>query len=435
MKKLTSLFLLLFSLSIYAQSFNEAKLDSLFTHLDNQQQLMGSLAIFQNGDRVYTNSFGYKDVELRSKNNRHTLYRIGSISKTFTATIIMQLVEENKLQLDTKLDKYFPEIPNASKITIENLLAHQSGLYNFTDDENYLEWLEEPKSKSELLKIFKENKGNSEPKKNTNYSNTNYVLLSFIIEEVEGKDFGVVLEKRILKPLNLKRTRFGEKIKPKNNEALSYFGEKNWELAPQTNMNIPMGAGGIVSDVSELTEFFDALFNKKIIKKSSLNKMIEYPGDFGLGIFKIPYRDKTAYGHTGGIDGFQSISLYFPNEKTGISLLSNGSRTSLNDALLGALDIYFGYDYEIPTLKPIKNAELYTGVYSGENFPLELEIFEHNSSLYGKATGQSSFELKETSENNFEFKPANLQIEFFPEENSLKFTQNGFSFDLDKKKE
>lgn len=432
MRNLILFFILLSSLSVKAQLFNNEKLDSLLSYLDEKSQLMGSVAIYQDGRKVYTHSMGYKDVELRSKPDSYTMYRMGSISKTFTATIILQLMEEGKLDLKTNLNKFYPEIPNSSKITMKDLLNHQSGLFNFTDSPSYLEWSKNPLSKEELLEIFKKQENSFGAGEKHGYSNTNYVLLTFIAEDIEQKSFEKIMEQRIIKPLDLKRTDFGKNIKSKNNEAFSYYGLKKWELASETDWSVPLGAGSIFSSASNLSKFMDALFEEKLIDKNSLELMTTTEEGFGLGIFELPYRDKKVFGHTGGIDGFQSIAVYFPNEKTAFSLLLNGTKRDINEVLLGIMDIYFGYPYQIPVLEKVENAERFTGIYSSPNFPLAIEIFLKNEFLYGKATGQSAFMLERISENSFGFPAANLQIDFKPEENSLLLTQHGQSHELKK---
>src|SRR5690606_25826233 len=123
---------LLFTFSSGAQEFNKLKMDSLFLLIDENQKGMGSISIFENGQEVYQNSFGYASLEDSVRASKKTKYRIGSISKTFTAAITMKLIEEGKLALDTKLNEYFPEIKNSDKITIEHLLRHRSGIFNLT---------------------------------------------------------------------------------------------------------------------------------------------------------------------------------------------------------------------------------------------------------------------------------------------------------------
>src|SRR5690625_1890590 len=435
MKRILPLFIFFISFSTIAQNFNQAKLDSLITYLSDKNQIMGNVSIYQNGSDVYRKAFGYRDVESRIFATSHTLYRIGSVTKTYTSAVIMQLIEENKLQLDTKLEEYFPKIPTASDINIEQLLSHQSGLVNFTDHPDYLNWSKESKTRQELLDVFIENGSSFEPGTKSQYSNTNYVLLTFIAEDIEDKDFGEILKKRIFDPLQLKRSKYGEKIHSRVDEAFSYYPEKIWELSPETNLSIPLGAGAISAEASEVSGFYHALFAGEIVKDSSLQEMTKIRGNYGLGLLQLPYRDKTVYGHTGGIDGFQSLAVYFPEEKTAVTLLLNASKMDINEVFLGVLDIYFGYDYQLPVIKKVKDAQEYIGTYSSPTFPLKLEVFTVDNLLFGQATGQPSFRLTQKSGHEFEFKPAGLYIEFNPEENNLKLTQQGHTFELQREEQ
>lgn len=387
---------------------------------------MGNVAIMQNGKNVYLNSFGVRDIELRDGVNKQTLYRIGSISKTFTATMIMQLIEEEKLSLDTKLSDFFPAILNSDKISVENLLTHQSGIANITETPEFLSYMYEPKTRDELLEIIGNLKSNFNPGEKSEYSNTNFILLTFIAEEIEKKSFEDIFDTRLVKKLKLKRTRFGGKIRPKNNETYSYFPNNGqWQKASESDMSIPLGAGAVVSTPGELNEFFNALFEGKLIDDYPLYEMTKTRGDFGLGIFSFPYKDKINFGHNGAIDGFSSMSFYFPNENTGFSIILNGSKININNIFITMMNIYFGYDSDLQLFKPLDNPETYTGIYTNPHFPLEIEIFSENNFLYAQATGQSSFMLSKEKENFFSFEPADLTIEFFPEEKRLKLTQMG----------
>lgn len=434
MNKIIFLFLLLSGWVLHAQNFETSKLDALFQELAEKDQFMGSLAIYQDGKKAYAKAVGFKDLEIRSLANTHTQYRIGSISKTYTASLIMLLVEEGKIQLSDKLSDFFPDLPNAGKIDILQLLSHQSGLANLTDRTDYLTWNQEEKSQSELLALIKAGGTDFEPGARNEYSNTNYILLSFIAEALEGKKFGKLLEKRIFQALDLKGTQLGGKIRIKNNEALSYtFDGNHWKLEPETNMSIPRGAGAVVASASNVAEFYNALFTGKILSPTSLETMKESHPDYGLGLFSLSFKDKKGFGHTGGIDGFQSIAIYFPEEKTSVALLSNGLQTELKEVLDGALSIYYGYAYDLPTFEPIVHPERYTGTYRGGDFPLDLEIHANKYALYGQATGQPSFKLKQIDETHFAYAPADLKIEFSPESNTLKLTQYGNSFTLTRK--
>jgi D-alanyl-D-alanine carboxypeptidase len=438
MKKIIfTLFSIVFTTILSAQNFEKAKMDSLFNLIDANEKSMGSLSIFHDGKEVYQFSIGYANVEKKQKANALTKYRVGSVSKIFTSAIILQMVEEGKLNLETKLDRFFPEIPNAGKITIEQLLRHRTGLFNFTNAPEYLEWMEQPKSKEALLELFVKNGSIFEPGDKFDYSNTNYVLLSFIAETIDGKSFTEILKQRIVVPLALTNTNYGGKIDPARNEAKSYTRANEWVPATETDMSIPTGAGAIVSTPTDLNLFLIALFSGKVISDKLLATMKEMKDGYGLGLIQFPFFEKKAFGHTGGIDGFQSNASWFPDEKVTVSMIINGTSMPMNDILIGVLSIYFGRDYKLPEFTPaiLLTAEelaAFTGTYSSEGFPLKITITQQGAALFGQGTGQPIFPLEAFEKNKFRFDQANLVIEFYPEENKLIILQGGGRFELTK---
>src|SRR5688572_12044890 len=158
MKRLNTLLLLtiFYSLISYGQTLNVAKLDSFFSSLEARDLALGSLSISKNGIIQYQRCIGYSFIDNDKKvpANINTKYRIGSVSKMFTAVMIFQLIEEGKVSLNQKLNLYFPTLPNANKITISNLLNHRSGLHNYTENTNYQEWMDKPVTHEELLKLI-----------------------------------------------------------------------------------------------------------------------------------------------------------------------------------------------------------------------------------------------------------------------------------------
>ncbi|HWZ21607.1 MAG TPA: serine hydrolase domain-containing protein, partial [Cytophagaceae bacterium] len=247
----------------FSQTFDKAKLDNYFQALENNNKFMGSVAVSQNGKLIYTKSVGYADIETNTKANENSKYRIGSISKTFTTVLILKATEEHKLDLTQTIDKYFPTVTNASKITISQLLYHRSGIPNFTNDKSYLNWNTQSKKESEMLEIVVKSGSDFEPDSKAEYSNSNFLLLSYILEKVYKKNYSKVLEDKIIKPLGLQNTFFGGKINLKNNECYSYKFLANWNKETETDLSIPMGAGAIVSTPTDLTIFSTALFEGK----------------------------------------------------------------------------------------------------------------------------------------------------------------------------
>lgn len=430
MKKLLILLsLTIFTITCFAQKFDKDKLDLYFQTLENNNKFMGSVAISEKGKIIYTKSIGFSDVETKIKPNEATKYRIGSISKTFTSTLILKAVEENKLSLEAKLNTYFPTLKNADQISISNLLNHRSGIHSFTDNENYLSWNTQKKSEKELLEIIEKGGSDFEPNSKADYSNSNYVLLSFILEKIYKKSYSEILTEKIIKPVGLKNTYYGGKINLKNNESNSYTFTKEWKKEPETDLSIPLGAGAIVSTPSDLLQFADALFSGKIISQKSLSLMETMKDNYGYGLFQMPFGTKKAFGHTGGIDGFTSNYGYFPAEKLSFAFTSNGSNYTNNNIAIAVLSAAFNQPYEIPTFKNIdlktEDLEQYLGIYSSKEIPLKITITKDDKILMAQATGQSAFPLNATEKNIFKFEQAGIVLEFNPAEKKMILNQGG----------
>lgn len=420
--------------TVFSQSINQPRLDSLFDILDEKNKAMGSLAISKKGTVLYSKAIGYSFISDKEKLSatEKTKYRIGSISKMFTATMVFQLIEEEKLNLTTTLDKYFPKLPNANTITISNLLNHRSGLHNFTDDPDYMTWMTQPKTQDEMLAIISKNKVDFQPNERASYSNSNYVVLGYIIEKISKQPYSKILNERITSKIGLSNTYFGSKTNPNNNESFSYQFISNWKQEPETDMSIPGGAGSIVSTPTDLIKFIEALFSMKLVSQNSLNQMKTITDGYGMGMFQIPFYTKKAFGHNGGIDGFASSLAYFPEDSLAVAYCTNGQVYPLNDILIGVLSVCFRKDYSIPTFNTIslktEDMDKYLGVYSSTQIPLKITITKDNTTLIAQATGQSSFPLEATEKDKFKFDQAGVKIEFNTDKNELTLKQGGGNF-------
>ncbi|MBN7800052.1 beta-lactamase family protein [Algoriphagus aestuariicola] len=412
-----------------AQSFDKAKLDRYFDALEESNRFMGSVAVSENGHVIYSRSLGYVDVERAVKANENSKYRIGSISKTFTSVLVLKAVEENRLGLDQTIEKYFPTVPNAEKITLKQLLSHRSGIHNFTDDQSYMTWFTQPKSEADMVAIIAAGGSDFEPESKASYSNSNYVLLTYILEKEFGKSYGDLIQENIVQPIGLKNTYFGGTIDSADNECKSYSFDGAWVLQPETDLSIPLGAGGIVSTPIDLNKFSDALFGGKILQPESLKLMTAMRDNFGFGLFPIPFYEKISYGHTGGIDGFTSVFSHFSDGSVSYALTSNGSNYNGNNITIAVLSALFDKPYEIPTFNiyEVSSEELdsYLGVYASTQIPLKITITRDKNSLLAQATGQSAFPLEATEKNVFKFDPAGIVMEFDPEKNAMILTQGG----------
>jgi D-alanyl-D-alanine carboxypeptidase len=264
------------------------------------------------------------------------------------------------------------------------------------------------------------------------------VLLSYILEKVFNQPYATSLTEFITQPHGLENTFLGSRIKPQNNECNSYRFAGNWEIEPETDISIPLGAGGIVSTPSDLVKFSDALFGGKILQEESLEKMKTMQDKFGMGLVQFPFNGRTALGHTGGIDGFSSSLGYFADGDVSFAMISNGTNYNNNDISIAVLSAVFGRPYSIPEFKTFEvsaeDLEQYLGVYASSQLPLKITITKENGTLFGQATGQSAFPVEATDKDVFEFKQAGLVLGFNPSEESMVLKQGGGQFDFKKEK-
>jgi CubicO group peptidase (beta-lactamase class C family) len=409
------------STSFAQTAFNTDKMDSLLVSLATHNKMMGSVAVAKNGAILYNKAYGFYGMnggqQLRS--TPETEYRIGSISKMFTAVMIFQLIEEEKLKLETTLSDFFPQLPNAEKITISQLLNHRSGLHNFTDDLSYFDWDTIPQTHEQMLKRFSQDAPEFEPGTEQKYSNTNYILLGYIIEKLTGDSYAGELKKRITERIGLTRTRYGSTVNTNNNEAHSYkWTDTKWEQTSESDMSIPGGAGAIVSTPTDLTKFIEALFAYKLINKKSLEKMKPVKEQFGKGMLVIPFYNHLSYGHTGGIDEFTAVVGYFPKDSIAFAMTTNGLDYAENDITIGLLSICFDKPYMIPTFNktvhPLSPEQLtaYEGIYATTKMPMKITIKKLGDMLTAQAAGQPSFQLEPVDKNIFEYSAADIRIEF-----------------------
>ena len=415
-----------------AQNFDKSKLDNYFNALEANNKFMGSVAVSKDGAIIYSKSVGFSDIENKVKADENSKYGIGSISKTFTSVLVLKAVEDKKIDLNQTIEKYFPTIKNAAKITIKQLLSHRSGIHNFTNDKDYLTWNTHPKTEKEMLEIITKAGSDFEPDSRAEYSNSNFVLLSYILEKTLNKSYADLLQEYIIQPTGLANTYFGGKLGPNKKECKSYSFLRTWKVEPKTDMSISLGAGGIISTPSDLVKFSDALFGGKLLKSESLEIMKSIEDHYGMGLFQIPFYDKIGYGHTGGIDAFSSVFSFFSDGNISYALTSNGANFNNNNISIAVLSAVYNKAYDIPEFSSFKitseGLDKYLGVYSSKEIPLQITLTKDNKSLIAQATGQSAFPLEATEIDKFKYDLAGVVLEFSPTEKTMILKQGGKQF-------
>lgn len=408
----TTLLAATLALSLNAQNFERGKLDQFLDRLAEKNKGMGSLVLTKNNGEVYSRAFGYSQIEGDTKkpNTSATKFHIGSITKTFTAVMIFQSIEANKLKLSDTLDKFFPEIPNASRITIAQILQHRSGIQDLGPGGG---WGRQARTREERIAHIAQAKPEFEPDTRHSYSNAGYILLGFVLEKIEGKAYAEILKQRITGPLGLKDTNVETS---ENNLAHSYRYINAWTESPEVHPSVTAGAGSIVSTPSEMAKFIYSLFEGKLVSAASLKQMTTIRDEEGMGL-EAPYSfaGKTFYGHTGGSNAAGAWVAYSPEDKVALAYATNAKIYPVKDIVAGALEIYYNRPFEIPTFEAFAVAtellDSYAGVYVVAGTPARIVVARSGSTLTFQPPNSTPVTLEATTANTFKFAPF-LTVEF-----------------------
>ncbi|MBV6878353.1 serine hydrolase domain-containing protein [Epilithonimonas ginsengisoli] len=422
------------------REINTAKLNDYFNYLTQNKQGIGSISIFRKGKEVYQNDFG-QDQLPNVKWDSNTRYQVGSVSKLFTAIMLMQQVEKGKLNLSDKLSKYYPDVPNADKITIETIMNHTSGLGDYAGE--HYQWLfKRPVGDKVILDTINAQGVEFQPGEKTRYSNSGYYLLSRILEKVAKKPYNVLLKENITSKAGMKNT-FSVLDDPKN-VFRGYENENGiWKEVEDFDFHNCVGVGDIVSTPNDLNILINALFNGKFVKKETLDKMMPKPGSkvvFGLGMMAVPFYNQVSFGHGGDTAGSHAVTSYSKKEDYSVSMVINGENYPHNTLSIGVLNIIYDQDFEFPKFENTKetaayNGELkkYIGDYTSPDIPLDLKIFVNGDKLFAQGKGQAEFPLELVEKDQFGFEKAGIKINFFPEKNQMQLLQNGKTYNFTKK--
>lgn len=423
----------------YAQTLDKARLDQFFDRLAEKNKAMGSLVIAQDGKALYNRAIGYSQISDTEKKplTGESRFRIGSITKMFTAAMILQLVEEGKLELTDTLSKFLPQVPNAEKITIAQILSHRSGIPNVKREQNARGNVNmTPMTKDEHLALIVRARPDFEPDTRSLYSNSGYFILGLIIEKLTGKPYEVVLQEKIAAKIGLKDTYMTTgNIDVSRKECLTYFilPGGDWKEVPETHPSIFFSAGAIVSTPNDLARFIEALFDGKIVSKESLDQMKTTKDGEGFGMVTFPFAGKTFYGHTGGADNYGAWLAYLPEEKLAVAYTTNAKVYPVKDIISGVIDIYYNRPFEIPAFESVAVSpevlDQYTGVYSMPEAPVKFTISREGSILYAQTPGaQTAVPLEATARDKFKIDngtATGIIFEFDAAKNQMTIKRDG----------
>ncbi len=338
------------------------KLDKLISTYAEYGKFNGSVLIAEKGKVIYKKGFGLADMEWNIPNQPDTKYRLGSITKQFTSMLIMQLVEQGKLKLDVPISTYLPDYPkkNGAVITLHHLLTHSSGIPNITAFPGFDKNISRNSySPVQLVNLFADSTLQFKPGEKFSYSNSGYMLLGYIIEKVTGKTYEQILQENIFTPLKMSNTGYDHHETLLRNRANGY--QKNgWHYvnADFVDMSVPYAAGSLYSTVEDLSLWDQALYGNQLLRKENMELLFTnhvFPNDdyaYGWGIGKMQLGNTAekigTIGHEGGINGFNTVIIRIPSDKSFMVLLNNTGWAPLSELTKAIAAILYDKSYDLP---------------------------------------------------------------------------------------
>jgi CubicO group peptidase (beta-lactamase class C family) len=322
-----------------------AKADAYFAELARQGKFSGSILIAKNGKTEFAKGYGLANVEWQVPNTADTVFRIGSITKQFTAVAILQLAEQGKLKLEDPACDYLPACPEPWKaVTIHQLVSNTSGIPNFTNEAGYQKIQVLPSRYDEQVKLVWNKPLDFAPGTKFGYSNTGFLLLGKVIEKAAGMSMEEYFAEKLFAPAGMKATRIEQPGQVIPRLATGYRGNGGRpSRASYIDMRIPGAAGAAVSTVEDLLAWDNALAQNKLIRAESRQKMVTpVQGSYGYGTIAAPVMGKATVGHNGGIDGFASTYLRFIEDGTVAVALMNQEDAAMPEILQGLAQLATG---------------------------------------------------------------------------------------------
>ena len=424
-----------------------AKVDEYMNARLDAKGYGGAVLVMKDGKPVAAKGYGLADADAKTPIKPDTKFRIGSVTKQFTASLILMLQEDGKLNVQDPVCKYLDACPAAwQPVTLHHLLSMTSGITSITSLPN---WRTEQRFKDltpvEAIAQVSSLPLKAKPGEVYEYSNTNYIALGHIIEKVSGKTYEQVLNERIIKPLGLKNTGLDGKSKQLPNAALgNTFRNGGNARAESSSIITPFSAGSMYSTTEDLYAWQTALLNGRVFKnKATLDAMLTpNKNNYGYGFIVVTdSKGRKRVTHGGGIEGFLSDAVYFPEEKLFIAALTNNDRGAVGEVMAALEAIVVGAPYTLPkkrTAIKVDPAILdkYVGEYQlGPAMTFKIERGPEGLTL--EPTNQSKVPLNAETETDFFLTVVDATLKFVKDEtgnvSGLEFTQAGRTSKLAKK--
>jgi CubicO group peptidase (beta-lactamase class C family) len=400
------------------------------------KQFMGSVLVARDGVVVLSKGYGSANLEWDIPNTSTTKFRLGSVTKQFTAASILLLEERGKLQVNDPVKKYITDAPAAwDKVTIYHLLNHTSGIPSFTSFPDYGPTEAIPTTPEKLVARFRDKPLEFQPGVKWNYSNSGYVLLGYLIEKITGDSYAKFVRENIFEPLGMKDSGYDSNSAIIPRRASGYSpGPAGIQNAGFVHMSIPHAAGALYSTTEDLMRWEQGLFGGKLLKPESLVKMTTpFKDDYAFGLTVHNEGSRKVIEHGGGIEGFNTQVAYYPDGKLVVIVLGNLNGGAPGEIAKKLATVAFGEQVVLPSERKEITVESkilteYAGTYViSPTFQIVMSV--EGGQLMLQGTGQPKVQMFAESDSKFFLKVVDAVVDFVRNEKGevthLVLHQNG----------
>jgi CubicO group peptidase (beta-lactamase class C family) len=424
-----------FTLSVFLAGLcfaqDPARLDQIVQSYVTEHKFMGTVLVARGDQTIFNRAYGSANLEWDVPNTIATKFRLGSVTKQFTAASILLLEERGKLSVNDPVKKYMSDAPAAwDKVTIFHLLTHTSGVADFTRFPDYPKIEPFATTPAKLVALFRDKPLDFEPGEKWSYDNSGYVLLTYLIEKITGDSYEKFVRENIFAPLGMADTGYDSNSAIIPRRASGYSpGRGGVENAGFIHMTIPQGAGALYSTTGDLLKWEQGLFGGKVLKAPSLEKMITpFKNNYAFGLMIETAGGHKKISHGGGIEGFNTELTYYPDDKLTVVALANLNGPAAGDIAGKLAALARGETVTLPgerkeiTLDS-KVLSRYPGAYQMPDGGPVMLIASDGNQLTGKLGGQPALPIFPQSETMFFLKVVDAQIEFPKDDGSGRASQ------------
>ena len=408
-----------------------ARMEQIVQSYAADHRFMGSVLVARGDQVLFNKAYGFANLEWNVPNAPEAKFRLGSVTKQFTAASILLLEERGKLSVQDAVKKYMPDAPSAwDKVTIFHLLTHTSGVPDFTRFPEYPKIEPFATTPAKLVALFRDKPLDFRPGEKWSYDNSGYVLLTYLLEKISGESYEKFVRENLFTPLGMTETGYDSNAAIIAHRAAGYSpGRGGVENAGYINMTIPQGAGALYSTTGDLLKWERGLYGGKVLKAASLDKMTTpFKSNYAFGLMVETVNGHKRISHGGGIEGFNTELAYYPDDQLAVVVLANLNGPAAGDIATKLAAVAHGETVTLSSERKeitldSKALGRYVGAYQmPDGGPVMLVALDGNQ-LTTKLGQQPAFPIFPQSETLFFLKVVDAQIEFPKDDGSGRASQ------------